>query len=228
MTMPAHILAAIQNVRHPSKKHLPCPPPGCCWWCHQPIVAKRRATWCSKNCAQAFVRLIEPPVNQRDNGICQICGIDTKRVQLLIDQLQDCWKQAFQAHIRINDRYRQTKPTAIQIATAAGLAAQINVAAAEYPALFTWAPQKSSITRIEPKILGFPRLKRQHAQEIDHIVPISAGGLSVLENLRTLCISCHERETRVLAGKRAYAQAKIRRRENKLIRAAERQRYNSC
>lgn len=42
--------------------------------------------------------------------------------------------------------------------------------------------------------------------EADHIVPvIEGGGCCGLENLRTLCLACHARETKALAGRRARA-----------------------
>ena len=40
--------------------------------------------------------------------------------------------------------------------------------------------------------------------EMDHIVPvIEGGGMCGIDNLRTLCIRCHKKETKTLAGRRA-------------------------
>ncbi len=39
--------------------------------------------------------------------------------------------------------------------------------------------------------------------EADHVLPICEGGTNVLDNLRTLCICCHKRETAALAKRRA-------------------------
>lgn len=44
--------------------------------------------------------------------------------------------------------------------------------------------------------------------EIDHIVPKILGGHDDLENLRTLCISCHKAETKRLARYRAHRRRK--------------------
>jgi len=45
-----------------------------------------------------------------------------------------------------------------------------------------------------------------HTWEADHIVPVvEGGGLCGLENYRTLCLSCHRRETAELAKRRAVA-----------------------
>jgi 5-methylcytosine-specific restriction protein A len=47
---------------------------------------------------------------------------------------------------------------------------------------------------------------RTRLWDIDHINPVVHGGGSCgLENLRTLCIPCHKRVTRELAGQRAEA-----------------------
>jgi 5-methylcytosine-specific restriction protein A len=42
-----------------------------------------------------------------------------------------------------------------------------------------------------------------HQWEMDHTVPLCEGGSSSLDNLRTLCIPCHRRVTRELAGRLA-------------------------
>lgn len=38
---------------------------------------------------------------------------------------------------------------------------------------------------------------------IDHIVPLSEGGKHELDNLRVLCLACHQEETNKLAARRA-------------------------
>lgn len=40
-----------------------------------------------------------------------------------------------------------------------------------------------------------PRPKRPPRAEYDHIVPFSEGGLTVIENMRTLCHDCHLKVT---------------------------------
>jgi hypothetical protein len=40
-----------------------------------------------------------------------------------------------------------------------------------------------------------PRDAREMGWEADHILPTSMGGKNCLENLRTLCLACHRRET---------------------------------
>lgn len=41
--------------------------------------------------------------------------------------------------------------------------------------------------------------------EYDHITPMCEGGLTVISNIRTLCVPCHRAETRKLAKRRAAA-----------------------
>jgi 5-methylcytosine-specific restriction endonuclease McrA len=45
--------------------------------------------------------------------------------------------------------------------------------------------------RLEPKV------------EYDHIIPFCEGGLTVLENMRTLCVQCHRKVTREFRKRRS-------------------------
>ena len=50
-----------------------------------------------------------------------------------------------------------------------------------------------------------------HAWQADHIVPVIEGGGSCgLEGIRTLCTTCHRRETKALAARRAVRRAESR------------------
>ena len=51
------------------------------------------------------------------------------------------------------------------------------------------------------KSLGFK--PHQSLWEGDHIIPHSQGGEYVLENIRTLCVPCHKKETAKLAAQNA-------------------------
>jgi N6-adenosine-specific RNA methylase IME4/5-methylcytosine-specific restriction endonuclease McrA len=44
-----------------------------------------------------------------------------------------------------------------------------------------------------------------HQWEMDHRIPLAEGGTNALDNLRTLCIPCHRRVTKELAGRLARA-----------------------
>jgi 5-methylcytosine-specific restriction endonuclease McrA len=50
----------------------------------------------------------------------------------------------------------------------------------------------------DPKLHAAPA-----AMEYDHIVPFSEGGLTVLENMRTLCRQCHKKRTAAWRRERA-------------------------
>jgi 5-methylcytosine-specific restriction endonuclease McrA len=48
--------------------------------------------------------------------------------------------------------------------------------------------------------------------EYDHIIPFCEGGLTVLENMRTLCVECHRKVTKEFHKRRA--EARIEKRNN--------------
>jgi ribosomal protein L37E len=59
--------------------------------------------------------------------------------------------------------------------------------------------------RARVRALGLPWLPRSW-WEADHIVPVCEGGAELgLDNLRTLCVPCHRRETADLNRRRALA-----------------------
>jgi len=46
-------------------------------------------------------------------------------------------------------------------------------------------------------------------KEVDHIIEVQDGGLSVAENLRTLCHSCHVKKTTEMKRKRAAEKRRL-------------------
>lgn len=58
--------------------------------------------------------------------------------------------------------------------------------------------------RLGVPVLSFHRLARS-LWDADHTVPLVEGGANTVENMRTLCLPCHKRQTRALAGRRAAA-----------------------
>ena len=58
--------------------------------------------------------------------------------------------------------------------------------------------------------LGFKR--NQSLWEMDHIVPVIEGGQNTLDNLRTLCVPCHKRDTAEVVKRLA-----IRRKQDKIV-----------
>ncbi len=76
---------------------------------------------------------------------------------------------------------------------------------------FTWwdlseYAKRSMETR--PETIGWFKpelLRRRHHTEIDHIIPMAEGGLTVVENLRTLCEDCHKARTKAWHAQRKRA-----------------------
>jgi 5-methylcytosine-specific restriction protein A len=63
-----------------------------CRWCTKPVTAPRRTTFCSDECVHEWrlrrdAAYLRACVMQRDNGVCEQCGLDTiaeyHRLQLL-------------------------------------------------------------------------------------------------------------------------------------------------
>ncbi|GAC1307298.1 MAG: hypothetical protein NVS2B3_11190 [Vulcanimicrobiaceae bacterium] len=48
-----------------------------------------------------------------------------------------------------------------------------------------------------------PRRRRKTWWDADHALPLAEGGTNALENLRTLCLPCHTRQTKALAARLA-------------------------
>lgn len=48
---------------------------------------------------------------------------------------------------------------------------------------------------------------RKPKEEYDHIIPFSEGGLTILENMRTLCSPCHKTRTRLWHAERKLKKA---------------------
>jgi 5-methylcytosine-specific restriction protein A len=53
--------------------------------------------------------------------------------------------------------------------------------------------------------------RRASYWDADHIVPVTEGGESSLENLRTLCVPCHQHVTKEQAKRRASRRRQARR-----------------
>lgn len=151
-----------------------------CRWCHKP-VPRPRLNWCSDACVDEY-RVISDPayarqrVFERDRGVCALCHTDTEAVRRQVDALREEWRKA-----------EHPSPAADNLK-------------AQAVAVLERAGAKVS----EGIVYGWVSVP--HLWEADHIQPVvEGGGETGLENLRTLCRSCHRRETAKLARRRAFA-----------------------
>ena len=121
-----------------------------CRYCKGSVKPPRR-TFCSKDCVHEYRirsdgQYLRECIYNRDQGICAICGIDTKIIAMMILS---------------SDRQ------SIDV-----LLKQYNI---------------NDTRKITPKKNG------GGLWDADHIIPVkNGGGECGLENLRTLCISCHK------------------------------------
>lgn len=159
---------------------------GQCTWCGGP-VPKGRVKWCSKTCVDQYAERYWPQhirnaVERRDKGVCSNCG-------------HDCRHWAMMAR-RFN--WRNPDPTTPCV---------------------RWEGGRQKINRRSCRnlrrylLLSRPknrkRLRDASCWEADHIVPVIEGGAALgLENIRTLCLACHKKETAALAARRARKRTK--------------------
>lgn len=84
-----------------------------CTWCGKP-VSRRRKTWCSQACIDAFMER-QPGVCakrtiQRDRGVCQLCRLDTYRIRALLVRLyllsvkDPCWYAVWRSYMLLLNR----------------------------------------------------------------------------------------------------------------------------
>lgn len=133
-------------------------------------VPKRRRKFASKECSDSWACRFRPNwarwlVQQRDHGVCAVCGIDTNALR---DALTDLWEAGTRSVV---GKYG------------------------------TWGESRAFSDFVSRN--GF-RGWRDAIWHMDHIVPVvEGGGACGLENLRTLCLRCHKKDTRALARRRA-------------------------
>lgn len=115
-------------------------------------------------------------VENRDGGICSLCGCDTYKARRVF-------------------------------------------AAANFYLKCFWGIQTWDLFNQLLELSGWPRLSRDW-WEADHILPLAEGGNDTLDNLRTLCIPCHRRETAKLQKRLA--------KQNRLQAKKPRQKYTTA
>lgn len=164
---------------------------GRCRWCGQP-VPKGRRSWCSDGCVTEFQVEAWPDktrgaVAKRDHEVCRLCGRDCGRIDRYIEAIlgnprashKKNWDYASRQYVVIDPDL--------------GLAQRRQRWVNLLKRLGFWVPDHYHAEQ------GTLR----HLWEADHIVPVIRGGHNGLDNFRTLCLTCHRRETARLARERA-------------------------
>ena len=172
-------------------------PKGHCRECGEPVTGRRRS-WCSDACVDRH-RLRSDPAAQRhavllrDQGRCCLCGRDCEELARVLQPLHRAAQRAFSSVQRLLDDPTMPEPSARSRGD--------------------WLPSWEALRRavvayhelgLEPDRNGYwTHLHRRTWWDMDHRKPISEGGTHDLENLRTLCIPCHLRESADGAARRA-------------------------
>jgi hypothetical protein len=154
-----------------------------CRGCHTD-VPKGRLSWCSNKCYDTYdPKRVRWFCQQRDKNICHHCGIDTNRERMR-------YKHAYKLPPVNHRNYygndggfifrRDEYDRAVAIANR-------HIAARRIAA-------KNRLERM--RLEGWPWGSNRDWWEMDHIIPYSEGGLTILANVRTLCVPCHKTRTK--------------------------------
>jgi len=163
-------------------------PKGSCRVCGR-VVAPPRRTFCSAECVTRHRQAtsaaeMRAAVEGRDHGVCALCGTDTRQVAATLRCARRDWKDA----------------------SAAAWAAYRSAPDSSPPDLdgtFRASAFFRAALAVHGWELGDVAGEAAHLWEADHAVALVEGGLNVIENVRTLCLRCHRRETAALAARRA-------------------------
>lgn len=167
---------------------------GECTWCGVPVPKPRR-TWCSDECLKKFSLRCDPSairraVRDRDQLVCQICGLDLGWLSRLIERIRraNADPVCTRFHRKINRRGKKNLRRNRRYI-------EINRYdySAAYSVVLGWLYRR-----------GFDGRRGGDLYEIDHIVPVvEGGGLCELSNYRLLCLPCHKEESRKLKARRS-------------------------
>lgn len=150
-----------------------------CRGCHAD-VPKGRSSWCSDKCYDTYEpKRVRWFCWQRDKGVCHCCKCNTARLQKRYEAARH-WTPPNQHFYFQNGIFlRETYDTALKIAH-------------RHERQWEIAARKR---RDRMSAEGWPGVCRDW-WEMDHVLPYSEGGLTVLENVRTLCVLCHKKRTK--------------------------------
>lgn len=156
-----------------------------CRWCDQPVPPPKM-TFCSEACIHEWKLRSQPAylrvhVEERDKGICALCGIDTFELK---KHLKAMYQKVVGADGRAWYRSQMVWPVSFG------------------PVVLEAQRFRLSVPQL------FRLLERRHPYDIDHIVPLIEKGGHGMDNTRSLCVPCHAGETKKLAGRRSAKKVK--------------------
>lgn len=158
-----------------------------CAWCDKPL-GKGRRRYCSEVCSNEFLirssgQWAAHFVYQRDKAICALCKLDCDEVSKERSRLLHCPVHEYYYGSDRELRYyeRDSRGNAISREEFEKRKA-------------AWEVERKAFADKYPGVFS-----SNHHWEADHIIPVAEGGGSCgLDNLRTLCKSCHAKESGAL------------------------------
>jgi 5-methylcytosine-specific restriction endonuclease McrA len=169
-----------------------------CRWCSKPVPRGRR-TFCGPPCVDEWGIRTDPGyarriVEDRDHGICALCGLDTERIKRIAERLGKLAKG-------YRDWNEDPAPW-VMFPSSTRRLAQLDILC-WLVSLYMGQVVFENTFHVTESGANIPRL-RHHLWEADHIVPVvEGGGECGIDNLRTVCLHCHKAATRALAAKRS-------------------------
>jgi len=169
-----------------------------CAWCRVVMIKGKNRRYCSEACSNEFLvryntAFAAQKVWQRDQGICQACGLNTHEVRDMLHPTPPYLSRSASAQYGKNPWNRFDYPNDEDFRN-------------YYREL---ALYKKRLKNLEKSQQDFPwALDLVSAgvplAEVDHIVPVcEGGGACGLDGLRLLCVPCHKDESKRLAQRRA-------------------------
>jgi len=151
-----------------------------CRGCHGD-VPKGRSSWCSNKCYDAFEpKRVRWFCQQRDKYVCHHCGVDSEKMRARYEHANR-WTAPNQYRYLENGIFQREKYDAA-----------LKIAHRHERRWRAAAKKRMAAMRAD----GWPSHACRDWWEMDHVTPYSEGGLTVLENVRTLCIPCHKKRTK--------------------------------
>jgi len=147
-------------------------------------VPKGRQTWCSEKCVEdyrirAWPGYARKKVWERDGGLCERCGQSVKVLAHALNR-------------RVRRRYQVYEE-------AVAFLVRVGVTQSRLTRQYLYRLVRTSWGERREPYYGLPGVVAEKLWEMDHRVPVSEGGGGCgLDNLRTLCLWCHRKETRAL------------------------------